>query len=76
MSPTRLMENEAPDTWNWLELAQAGDSDAFCELCRAYETRLLRQALTLCGNASLAEDRQLLNWSLDPSATGQWSPQQ
>lgn len=36
--------------------ARAGDAEAFGELCRAYETRLLRQAMALCGQASLAED--------------------
>jgi len=39
-----------------LAQAQAVDAGAFGELCRAYETRLLRQAMTLCGNAALAED--------------------
>jgi RNA polymerase sigma-70 factor, ECF subfamily len=39
-----------------LDLARAGDSAAYGELCRDYETRLLRQALTLCGNESLAEE--------------------
>lgn len=36
--------------------AQAGDAEAFCDLCRLYEPRLLRQANALCGNAALAED--------------------
>ena len=36
--------------------AQAGDAEAFCQLCRLYEARLLRQANALCGNAALAED--------------------
>jgi RNA polymerase sigma-70 factor, ECF subfamily len=39
-----------------LDRAQAGDADAFCELCRAYETPLLRQAMMVCGNATLAEE--------------------
>jgi RNA polymerase sigma-70 factor, ECF subfamily len=39
-----------------LAQAQAGDVEAFGELCRAHETRLLRQAMALCGNAALAED--------------------
>jgi RNA polymerase sigma-70 factor (ECF subfamily) len=34
----------------------AGDAEAFGEICRVYETRLLRQAMTLCGNATAAED--------------------
>jgi RNA polymerase sigma-70 factor (ECF subfamily) len=41
---------------NLLELAQRGDAEAFCELCRTYEGRLLRQATVLCGDATLAED--------------------
>ncbi len=36
--------------------AQAGEAEAFCELCRLYEARLLRQANVLCGNGALAED--------------------
>lgn len=47
---------EAPDSPNLLDRAGRGDADAFCELCRAHETRLLRQATTLCGNSALAED--------------------
>ena len=39
-----------------LALAQQGDSDAFCELCRLNEARLLRQAMALCGDATSAED--------------------
>src|SRR5438874_11350003 len=55
LNPT-FVEIEAPDTRSLLNEAQAGDAEAFAELCRAYETRLLRQALALCGNATLAED--------------------
>ncbi len=51
-----LVEIEAPDTRTLLARALAGDADAFGEACRAYETRLLRQALALCGETSLAED--------------------
>jgi RNA polymerase sigma-70 factor (ECF subfamily) len=51
-----LVEIEAPDTNGLLRQAQAGDMDAFCEICRVYETRLLRQAMVFCGNATLAED--------------------
>jgi RNA polymerase sigma-70 factor (ECF subfamily) len=46
----------APDTSLLLGQARAGDIEAFGELCQAYETGLLRQALVLCGNAALAED--------------------
>jgi RNA polymerase sigma-70 factor (ECF subfamily) len=36
--------------------AQKGDGDAFCELCRVYEARLLRQATAICGDAAQADD--------------------
>jgi hypothetical protein len=39
-----------------LEQARVGDAEAFGEVYRMYETRLLRQAMALCGQASLAED--------------------
>jgi RNA polymerase sigma-70 factor (ECF subfamily) len=55
MNPT-LVEMETPDTRSLLERARAGEAEAFGEVCRAYETRLLRQAMMLCGNATLAED--------------------
>jgi RNA polymerase sigma-70 factor, ECF subfamily len=51
-----MIEAESPETRNLVEQARAGDADIFCQICRLYETRLLRQAFTLCGNASLAED--------------------
>src|SRR5206468_6211180 len=57
-----LKVNRAPanmetlDKGSLLDRARAGDADAFCEICRPLETRLLRQAMSLCGNASLAED--------------------
>jgi RNA polymerase sigma-70 factor, ECF subfamily len=47
---------EASATRSLLERAQAGEAEAFCELCRLHETRLLRQALAVCGNPSLAEE--------------------
>ena len=47
---------EASETGDLLERARGGDTEAFSGLCRAYETRLLRQANALCGNATLAED--------------------
>jgi RNA polymerase sigma-70 factor (ECF subfamily) len=55
LNPT-FVEIETLDTRNLLDLAQAGDAEAFSEICRVYETRLLRQAMMLCGNATLAED--------------------
>ena len=51
-----FVEAELSDTQSLLERAQAGDAEAFCELCRIYETPLLRHAMTVCGNATLAED--------------------
>jgi RNA polymerase sigma-70 factor (ECF subfamily) len=51
-----LANMETLDTESLLDRARGGDADAFCELCRTLETRLLRQAMSLCGNASLAED--------------------
>lgn len=39
-----------------MDRARGGDADAFGEICRVHETRLLRQALSLCGNRPLAED--------------------
>jgi RNA polymerase sigma-70 factor, ECF subfamily len=50
------VESAIPETRNLLEQAQAGDVEAFGEVCRAYEKRLFRQAVALCGNAALAED--------------------
>jgi RNA polymerase sigma-70 factor (ECF subfamily) len=50
------MSLDTPETGSLLDLARGGDSDAFCEVCRVYETALLRQAMALCGNAALAED--------------------
>lgn len=44
------------ETRDSLAQARAGDLEAFGEICRVYETRLLRQALALCGNESVAED--------------------
>ena len=51
-----FVEIEVPDTRNILDEAQGGDPEAFGEVCRVYETRLLRQAVALCGDAALAED--------------------
>ena len=55
LTPT-FVEIETSDTRSWLDRAQAGDTEAFCEICRLYETRLWRQAIALCGDATLAED--------------------
>jgi RNA polymerase sigma-70 factor (ECF subfamily) len=51
-----LVEAEPSAERSLLDRAQAGDADAFCELCRAYEAPLLRQAMMVCGNATLAEE--------------------
>ena|SRR5438105_1453969 len=50
------METEIKDSTGLLSLAQEGDADSFCQLCRVHESRLLRQAIALCGDATLAED--------------------
>ena len=55
LSPT-FVEVESPDTRNLLELARAGDAEAYGEVYRSYATRLLRQAMRLCGNVALAEE--------------------
>jgi RNA polymerase sigma-70 factor, ECF subfamily len=51
-----LVETARPEASGLLEQARAGDAEAFGEVCRMYETRLLRQAMALCGQTSLAED--------------------
>ena len=50
------MEPEISDTRSLLDQARAGDAEAFSEICRLHGTRLLRQAVALCGNPALAED--------------------
>ena len=50
------MQVQSPDTSSLLDKARGGDCDAFGEICRQQEGRLLRQAMTLCGNAALAEE--------------------
>ena len=55
LSPT-FVEIETPDTQSLLDQARAGDAEAFGEICRIHGTRLLRQAVALCGNMTLAED--------------------
>jgi RNA polymerase sigma-70 factor (ECF subfamily) len=51
-----LIETTVSETRGFLAQARAGDAEAFGEVCRVYETRLLRQAMALCAQASLAED--------------------
>lgn len=55
LTPT-FVEIELPDTRSLLAAAQAGNAEAYGVVCRVYETRLLRQAMALCGEATLAED--------------------
>lgn len=50
------MEIAAAPLGNLLDQAQAGSAEAFCDLARVYENRLLRQAMALCGEASQAEE--------------------
>ena len=50
------METEISDPRSLLDQARAGDPEAFGEICRVHGTRLLRQAVALCGNLTLAED--------------------
>jgi RNA polymerase sigma-70 factor (ECF subfamily) len=51
-----FVEIETPDPRSSLELAMAGDLEAYGEVYRAHSTRLLRQAMALCGNVALAEE--------------------
>jgi RNA polymerase sigma-70 factor (ECF subfamily) len=51
-----MAQIESADSPGLLDLARAGDSEAFGELCRIHETGLLRQAAALCGDGVLAED--------------------
>jgi RNA polymerase sigma-70 factor, ECF subfamily len=55
LNPT-FVEIEISDTRSLLDQARAGDTEAFGEICHVHGTRLLRQAVTLCGNLTLAED--------------------
>ena len=55
LNPT-FVEIETPGARSPLELARAGDAEAYGQVYRAHATRLLRQAMALCGNAALAEE--------------------
>jgi RNA polymerase sigma factor (sigma-70 family) len=55
LNPT-FVEIETPNPRSLVELARAGDTEAFGEVYRAYVTRLLRHAMALCGNVALAEE--------------------
>jgi RNA polymerase sigma-70 factor (ECF subfamily) len=49
-------ERPCRDALSLIAQARQGDAPAFGELCREFEARLLRQALFLCGDVSLAQD--------------------
>ncbi|HWX22057.1 MAG TPA: sigma-70 family RNA polymerase sigma factor [Candidatus Binatia bacterium] len=51
-----VMELETSEPVGLLDQARDGDTEAFCELCRVHEARLLRQATALCRDATLAQD--------------------
>ncbi len=51
-----FVEIESREPEGLLRRARDGDAEAFGEICRMHETRLLRQAMTLCGNTAQAED--------------------
>jgi RNA polymerase sigma-70 factor, ECF subfamily len=55
LNPT-LVSVTSPEPRELLAQALAGDAEAFGELCREYETRLVRQAMTLCADPALAEE--------------------
>jgi len=55
LNPT-FVEIETQETQNLLDQARSGDAEAFGEICRVHGTRLLRQAVALCGNVALAEE--------------------
>jgi RNA polymerase sigma-70 factor (ECF subfamily) len=55
LNPT-LVEIESSGRPSPLDLARAGDVDAYGEVYRAHATRLLRQAMAICGNWALAEE--------------------
>jgi len=44
------------DDRSLLARVHAGDIEGFSEICRSYETRLVRKAMALCGNDSQAEE--------------------
>jgi len=50
------VQTETVEPTELLSRAQQGDGDAFCELCRVHEARILRQATAICGDPALAED--------------------
>jgi len=55
LTPT-FMEARTFEAPSLLDQAMAGDIEAFSEVCRTYETRLLRQALSLCTDPTVAKE--------------------
>lgn len=51
-----FVEMESTDSPALVEQARRGNAEAFCQLCRIHGTRLMRQAVALCGNSTQAED--------------------
>jgi RNA polymerase sigma-70 factor, ECF subfamily len=51
-----LAHKETLEAESLIERARGGNADAFCKVCCTLESRLLRQALSLCGNFTVAED--------------------
>src|ERR1044071_984959 len=51
-----FVDLETSATRSLLERAQSGDLDAFGEVCRIHESRLVRQAMRLSGNPTIAEE--------------------
>src|SRR5436305_14419723 len=51
-----FVELEGSATQTLLERARSGDLDAFGEVCRIHESRVLRQAMRLSGNPTVAEE--------------------
>jgi RNA polymerase sigma-70 factor (ECF subfamily) len=51
-----FVELESSATQSLLERARSGDLDAFGEVCRIHQSRLLRQAMRLSSNPTIAEE--------------------
>lgn len=56
LDETMVVTDDESTAREWLGAARAGDAEAFGELCRQYEPRLIRQATGLCGNPTLGEE--------------------
>ncbi len=56
LSPVCAVMNTEYSWPSLLDLARAGDVEAYGELCRSCETPLIRHATRLCGDGTLAED--------------------